>query len=43
MFENGIKENKNIVKNVQDMWVNFARTGNPSTDELVWDKYDNMI
>ena len=41
MYENTIKENENIIKNVQDMWVNFARTGNPSTDELVWDKYDS--
>lgn len=41
IFENTIKENENIIKNVQDMWVNFARTGNPSTKELVWDKYDS--
>ena len=41
IYENIFQENENIIKNVQDMWVNFARTGNPSTNELVWDKYDS--
>ena len=25
---------------VQDMWVNFARTGDPSTDQYKWERYD---
>ncbi|MCR5747366.1 MAG: carboxylesterase family protein [Lachnospiraceae bacterium] len=25
---------------VQDMWVNFARSGNPSTPEISWPEYD---
>ena len=24
----------------QEMWANFARTGNPSTKEYIWEKYD---
>ena len=24
---------------VMTMWTNFARTGDPSTDDLVWDEY----
>ena len=40
-FENGLKENTDIINNIQEMWVNFARNGNPSTDKYVWDKYDS--
>ena len=39
-FENGFKENTDIINNVQEMWVNFARNGYPSTDKYFWDKYD---
>ena len=35
------KENENVIKNIQDMWVNFARNGNPSTDEVEWEKFDS--
>ena len=30
----------NLAANVQEMWVNFAKTGNPSTADLEWKKYD---
>jgi para-nitrobenzyl esterase len=30
----------NLAANVQAMWVNFAKTGNPSTKDLEWIKYD---
>ena len=39
--------NKNInyelAKISQEMWVNFAKNGNPSTKEYKWDKYDCNI
>lgn len=31
---------KELADTVQNMWVNFARTGNPSTDKYLWPKYD---
>ena len=33
--------NDDIINKTQNMWINFARTGNPSTKDLVWDKYDS--
>ena len=33
--------NEELVNNTQDMWVNFARNGNPSTKEITWEKYDS--
>ena len=38
---NGKKINIDIANKVQDMWVNFARTGNPSTPDFVWEKYES--
>ena len=38
---NGKKINIDIANKVQDMWVNFARTGNPSTSDFVWEKYES--
>lgn len=29
-----------LAKKVQRMWVNFAKTGNPSTEDFVWPQYD---
>ena len=33
--------NEELVNNTQDIWVNFAKNGNPSTKELTWEKYDS--
>jgi len=33
--------NEELVNNTQDLWVNFAKNGNPSTKELTWEKYDS--
>jgi para-nitrobenzyl esterase len=35
----GNKVNPSLADKVQDMWVNFARHGNPSTNSTVWDPY----
>ncbi|MCR5624371.1 MAG: carboxylesterase family protein [Lachnospiraceae bacterium] len=32
--------NTNLANVVQDMWVNFARTGDPGTDDYEWKTYD---
>ncbi len=32
--------NKELADQLQTMWVNFARTGNPSTEKYHWEKYD---
>ena len=37
----GNKVNNEFIDKIQDMWTNFAKTGNPSTSEITWDKYDN--
>ena len=29
-----------LAATVQDMWINFARNGSPSTGEIIWEKYD---
>lgn len=31
--------NEELADAVQDMWVNFARCGNPSTDQHTWEPY----
>ena len=36
----GKKINKKLANKVQDMWINFVRTGDPSTSEITWEKYD---
>lgn len=32
--------NGTLAKEVQNMWVNFAKTGNPSTDHHIWPEYN---
>ena len=29
-----------LAKKVQRMWINFAKTGNPSTEDFIWPRYD---
>ena len=36
----GEKADASLAEDVQEMWVNFARTGDPSTAEYVWKPYD---
>ena len=36
----GENADPSLAETVQEMWVNFAKTGNPSTEEHVWDPYD---
>ena len=36
-----VQVNRTLAEAVQAMWVNFARTGNPSTDTITWPEYDN--
>ncbi len=31
--------NEKLANTVQDMWVNFARSGDPSTEEYIWEPY----
>ena len=37
----GNKVNNEFADKIQDMWINFAKNGNPSTSEITWDKYDS--
>ena len=37
----GNKYNYELADEVQVMWVNFARTGNPSTSKHTWEKYNS--
>ena len=37
----GNKVNNEFADKIQDMWTNFAKTGNPSTSEIIWEKYDS--
>ena len=37
----GNKVNVELANEVQDMWVNFAKTGNPSTKKNIWEHYDS--
>ncbi|OUM69095.1 hypothetical protein PIROE2DRAFT_2981 [Piromyces sp. E2] len=32
--------NKEVASNVQEMWVNFAKTGNPALGNSTWDKFE---
>ena len=36
---NGNDYDETLADTVQEMWVNFARTGNPSTDRYLWEPY----
>ena len=36
----GENYDENLAQNVQKMWVNFAKNGNPSTDNYQWNCYD---
>ena len=36
----GDNVNEELADEVQNMWVNFARTGDPSTDSHTWEQYD---
>ncbi len=36
----GNKINPELANEAQEMWVNFARTGDPSTSKYKWEKYD---
>lgn len=29
-----------IASKAQEMWINFAKTGNPSTEDLTWERFD---
>ncbi len=35
----GGKYNEDLADTMQDMWVNFARSGNPSTEKYTWEPY----
>jgi para-nitrobenzyl esterase len=37
----GNKVNKELANKVQEMWANFARTGDPSISGITWEKYNN--
>ena len=36
----GEKADEELARNVSNMWVNFAKTGNPSLDNIKWNKYN---
>ena len=36
----GEKADETLAHTVQEMWVNFAKTGDPSTEEYKWEPYD---
>ncbi|ORX79264.1 alpha/beta-hydrolase [Anaeromyces robustus] len=36
----GNRTNQKLANEVQDMWINFARQGNPSTSQNQWGEYD---
>lgn len=36
----GEKADEQLARNVSNMWVNFAKTGNPSLEDIKWNKYD---
>ena len=38
----GNKYNYELADEVQQMWVNFARNGNPSTSKHVWEQYNSV-
>ena len=37
----GNKVSPELANKAQEMWINFVRTGNPSTSEYNWEKYDS--
>lgn len=37
----GNKVNYELANKVQDMFINFAKNGNPSTSEITWEPYDS--
>jgi len=37
----GNKVNYEFADKIQEMWTNFAKTGNPSTSKITWEKYDS--
>ena len=37
----GDEANIDLANEVQDMWINFVRTGNPSTSKNTWEKYNS--
>ncbi len=39
---NGNLYDQELADIAQDMWVNFARTGDPSTDDIPWEQYDTQ-
>ena len=36
----GERADEELARTVSNMWVNFAKTGNPSLEDISWDKYD---
>lgn len=36
----GEKVDEELARNVSNMWVNFAKTGDPSLEHIKWEKYD---
>ena len=36
----GEKADEGLARTVSNMWVNFAKTGNPSLEDIEWSKYD---
>ena len=38
----GSEADQRLARTVQDMWVNFAKTGDPSVDGYQWDPYDSQ-
>ena len=39
---NGNAYNRELADTVQDMWVNFARTGDPGTETITWQTYNSQ-
>ena len=38
----GEKADEQLARNVSNMWVNFAKTGNPSLESIEWHKFDKQ-
>ena len=38
----GDRGDEKLARIVQNMWTNFARTGDPSTEEIKWKEYDSL-
>jgi len=39
----GPDPSRDLAAKVQDAWVNFAVSGDPSTDYMIWPKYDDQL